>query len=75
MFALGLDKSIFDSNLHQANANVSFLGDIEHKKPIILLRHLERGLLTKEVSNRNYQLFMWDDISSVEIIAKRNQII
>lgn len=72
MFALGLDKSHFDANLSQANANLYFIGDLNNKYPVILLRHLERGLLAKEINNKNYQLFTWDDISSIEIIAKKH---
>lgn len=69
MFALGLDQAKFDSKLKQPNANIYFIGALETKTPVILLRHLERGLLAKEINNRNYQLFTWDDISSIEIIA------
>lgn len=69
MFALGLDQSIADSRLKQPNANIYFVGDLAAKNPVILLRHLERGLLAKEIDNKNYQLFTWDDISSIEILS------
>ena len=69
MFALGLDKAHCDSQLHVANANIYFITDLTHKHPTILLRHLERGLLAKEVNSPDYILFSWDNINSIEILA------
>ncbi|HSX20997.1 MAG TPA: hypothetical protein VLG38_07760 [Gammaproteobacteria bacterium] len=68
MFALGLDKSHTDGKLNTANAKISFIS-VNYEYPIILLRHLERGLLAKEVNSGNYAVFIWDDISSIEILA------
>lgn len=69
MFTLGLDKSILDRKLFRPNANIYFLETGDVPLPTILLRHLERGLLAKEIDSKHFQLYLWDDISSIEILA------
>lgn len=72
MFTLGIDKCILDSHLHHANANIFFMNAKETATPAILIRHLERGLLAKEVDSRNLKLFLWEDISNIEILSDKS---
>lgn len=68
MLTLGLDKATLDDRLNKPNANIVFIEEKKVVQQTILLRHLERGLLAKEPGNKNFQLYVWDDISSIEII-------
>ncbi len=69
LFALGMDKARADANLQTANAHLYFINE-DKPQPTILLRHLEKGLLAKQLNSSNYVLFTWDDLSRVEIIAR-----
>lgn len=69
LFILGLDKFKMDEKLSTANAKIFFVSSKEVAHPIILIRHLERGVLTKNTNSNNLKLFLWDDISSVEILS------
>lgn len=68
MFVLGIDKALMDSRLNRPNANVYFINK-HAPQPVILLRHLEKGLLAKEINQQNYILFTWDDLTKIELIA------
>ncbi len=72
MFTLGLDKSTLDRRISSPNANIYFLGQEDQPLATTLLRHLERGLLAKDVSSQHFQLYLWEDISSIEILANKN---
>lgn len=71
MFVLGIDKALMDSKLNQPNAKVFFINK-HSPQPVILLRHLEKGLLAKEINQQNYLLFTWDDLTHIELIARKN---
>lgn len=73
MFALGLDKSLNESKLNRPNAVFYFIDKPYQQFPTILLRHLEKGLLAKQIKQNDYMLFTWDDISRIEIIAQNEQ--
>lgn len=72
MFAIGIDKALHDSKLHTPNINLFFLDNSDIAYPAILLRHLEKGLLAKEVNQNNYILFTWEELSSIELIANKS---
>lgn len=71
MFALGMDKAISDAKLNTANVHLYFFKRDEGAYPAILLRHLEKGLLVKEINQKNYILYTWDELSKVEIVAQQ----
>lgn len=71
MFTLGMDKAREISKFNSPNANLFFIFEKQVAYPVILLRHLEKGLLVKEVDKSDYILFTWDDLSRVEIIAHK----
>lgn len=70
MFTIGLDQAIEDSKLHTPNAFVTMLHQSK-ATPTIILRHLEKGLLAKDIVNNNYVVYIWHDISKVEIISNK----
>lgn len=71
MFTLGMDKAREVAKLNSPNANLFFIFEKQIAYPVILLRHLEKGLLVKEIEQNNYILFTWDDLSRIEIIANK----
>lgn len=71
MFALGMDRALSDSKLTAPNINLFFINNTV-PYPTILLRHLEKGLLAKDLARKNYILFSWEDVSRIEIIANKN---
>jgi hypothetical protein len=73
MFTIGFDQALKDSKLHTPNA---FLTQSYQAKtiPTIILRHLEKGLLTKDIINNNYVVYIWRDVSKVEIISNNAAI-
>jgi hypothetical protein len=73
MFALGLDESQHESKLTTPNAVIYFIDKPFQQFPTILLRHLEKGLLAKQIKQNDYMLFTWDDISRIEIISQNKQ--
>lgn len=73
MFTLGLDKSLSESRLTHPNAVMYFIDKPYQQFPTILLRHLEKGLLAKQIKQDDYVLFTWDDISRIEIISQDKQ--
>lgn len=72
LFMLGMDRALSESKLNVANANLYFKPKNERAEPVILLRHLEKGLLVKEIDRKNYILYSWDDIRSVEILTEKS---
>ncbi len=68
-----MDKAREISKFDVATANLFFIGENQSPYPVILLRHLEKGLLVKEAAKNNYILFTWDDISRIEIIANEKR--
>lgn len=73
MFALGLDKSCKEATLTQPNAVLYFSHHPNQGYPTILLRHLEKGLLAKQLKQNDYMLYTWDDISRIEVISQSQQ--
>lgn len=71
MFTLGMDKAREITKLNSPNANLFFIFEKQTAYPVILLRHLEKGLLVKEIDNNNYIFFTWDDLSRIEILAHK----
>ncbi len=69
MFTIGLDQAIEDSKLKTANAFITMLHQQPKAIPTIVLRHLEKGLLAKDIVNNNYVMYVWHDISKIEIIS------
>lgn len=69
MFAIGMDDALNDSKLNEPNASLYFFAEHNTPHPAILLRHLEKGLLAKEINQKNYMLYIWDDLTRVEILA------
>lgn len=74
MFTIGLDHAIEDSKLHTPNAFITLIHQESKATPIIALRHLEKGLLAKDIVNNNYVVYIWDDISKIEIISRNMPI-
>ena len=74
MFTIGLDQALKDSKIHNPNAFLSLTHQIPKVIPTIILRHLEKGLLAKDLTNNNYVVYMWDNISKVEIISENINI-
>lgn len=73
MFTIGLDKAINDSKLSMPNAYITLINQKNFPYPTILIRHLEKGLLAKDIGSKNYIVFAWDDIAKIEIVSHDNQ--
>lgn len=73
MFTLGLDRTLSESELTTPNAVVYFKERPSQEFPTILLRHLEKGLLTKQIKYNDYMLVAWDDISRIEILKQNHK--
>lgn len=72
MFIMGLDKALSDSKLKTPNAFITLINQKSFPAPTILIRHLEKGLLAKDITSNNYMVYAWEDIAKIEIIS-RNQ--
>lgn len=72
MFTIGLDKAIADSKLHTPNAFLTQTHPQARAIPTIVIRHLEKGILTKDIVNNNYVVYIWREISKIEIIANNS---
>lgn len=72
MFAIGMDKALDDAKLNAPNIKLFFLDEGNTPHPAILLRHLEKGLLAKEIDQNNYILYTWEDLSRIEILASKS---
>jgi len=69
MFTIGFDQALEDAKLHSPNAFLTQFTQQHKVTPTIILRHLEKGLLAKDIVNNNYVVYTWRDISKIEIIS------
>lgn len=66
MFALGVDRSLSESKINEPNANIYFVSSPNVPHKVIILRVLEKGLLSKIDKESTYTLHLWNDISRVD---------